>query len=52
LNEEGEPYPYEADKQADQFPNDFHTAYATRAEAELASLELDQSNNIINELTR
>lgn len=40
LNEDGTPYPYSVAKQAEDFPNDFHTPYDTEALAEEAAEQL------------
>lgn len=37
INECGEPYSYDEDTQANEFPNDDHVPYDTEAEAEAAS---------------
>ena len=42
VNEEGYPYDYPAEYQAEVFPNDFHQAFDTEEEAEAFALGLAQ----------
>jgi len=45
LNEEGEPYAYPSNLQADVFPNDLHVPFLTHSDAAEASRFMNRSNN-------